>query len=134
MVDRLRHDPGALGLVTGVGMHMTKHSAVVYSTTPDAIVPTGAAAPEAATVDIVDAHHGTARVAAYSVVHGRSGAPEWGLLVCDVAAGARCYARTDDADLLAALEREEWVGRSVRLSAEPGTAGTVNRVVAPTHG
>ena len=32
MADVLRDDPGSLGLVTGVGMHMTKHVAGVYST------------------------------------------------------------------------------------------------------
>ena len=30
MVRVLRDDPGAYGLVTGVGMHMTKHVAGVY--------------------------------------------------------------------------------------------------------
>src|SRR5690606_1021226 len=84
MVQRLRADPTAAGLVTGVGMHMTKHSAVVYSNEPAAIRPTGASAPEAATVSLVDHHDGDAGVAAYSVVHGRSGDAEWGLLVADV--------------------------------------------------
>ena len=32
----LREDPGALGLVSGVGMHMTKHVYGVYSTEPGA--------------------------------------------------------------------------------------------------
>src|SRR3954453_21817655 len=34
MVDVLRRDDGALGLCSGVGMHMTKHVYGVYSTTP----------------------------------------------------------------------------------------------------
>ena len=36
MVDVLRGDPGSLGLVSGVGMHMTKHVFGVYSTEPPA--------------------------------------------------------------------------------------------------
>lgn len=34
MAEVLRDDPGSLGLVTGVGMHMTKHAAAALSTTP----------------------------------------------------------------------------------------------------
>ena len=34
MATTLRDDPGSLGLVSGVGMHMTKHVYGVYSTTP----------------------------------------------------------------------------------------------------
>ena len=39
MADVLRGDPGAVGMVTGVGMHMTKHVAGVYSTTPGSVAP-----------------------------------------------------------------------------------------------
>ena len=34
MVDACRADPGSVGLVTGVGYFLTKHSAGVYSTRP----------------------------------------------------------------------------------------------------
>ncbi|MHB1486228.1 MAG: acetyl-CoA synthetase [Acidimicrobiales bacterium] len=34
MVEALRADPGSYGLVTGVGMHMTKHAFGVYSSAP----------------------------------------------------------------------------------------------------
>ena len=37
MVAHLRADPGSLGLVSGVGMHMAKHTAALYSTTPGAL-------------------------------------------------------------------------------------------------
>ncbi len=65
-----------------------------------------------------------ATVAAYSVVHGRSG-PAWGLAVCELSDGARCYARVHDADLVRSLEESEWVGRSVVL--RDGGRG-VNRI------
>src|SRR3954469_1583834 len=51
----LRDDPGSLGAVSGVGMHMTKHVYGVYSTTPGdaAPVPPGPS-PEPPAVAIVD--------------------------------------------------------------------------------
>jgi acetyl-CoA C-acetyltransferase len=119
MVDTLRSDPASAGMVTGVGMHMTKHVAGVYSTDPGSATMPSSPAPEAATVAIRDRHDGPATIAAYSVVHGRSGEPEWALLVCDVEPGVRCYARVDgDADLLAELEAAEWVGRTVTVRAD----------------
>ena len=39
MAETLRRDPGALGLISGIGMHMTSHSAVVLSTTPGPFPP-----------------------------------------------------------------------------------------------
>ena len=54
------------------------------------------------------------------MVHGRSGEPEWGLLVCDVDADVRCYGRVDDPDVLAEMEAREWVGTTVRLRADEG--------------
>ena len=122
MVDVLRADPGSLGLTTGVGMHMTKHAAALWSTAP----PVGALpAPDQAAVQavldarprrtIVPAATGPATVATYSVVHGRDGAPEWALVVADLPSGERCYARAVGAELLAALEADEWVGRPIVL-------------------
>jgi acetyl-CoA C-acetyltransferase len=121
MAETLRLDPASAGLVTGVGMHMTKHVAGVYSTQPGTPTMPGSPAPEPATVAIRDTHDGAATVAAYSVVHGRDGDPEWALLVCDLEPGVRCYARVDgDADALAAMEAAEWVGRVVTLRADGG--------------
>jgi acetyl-CoA C-acetyltransferase len=139
MVDVLRRDPGAYGLVSGVGMHMTKHVYGIYCTEPGDLTP-----PDQAAVQrrldaahpprpIIDAHEGDATVAAYSVIHGRDGAPETGVLVCDVPAG-RVYATLGDADALHGAEEVELVGRTVRLSPQPtalptGEEGTVNRAV-----
>jgi acetyl-CoA C-acetyltransferase len=39
LAESLRADPGAYGLVSGVGMHMTKHGFGVYSTTPGPLQP-----------------------------------------------------------------------------------------------
>lgn len=51
--------------------------------------------------------------------------PDWALLVCDLPEGDRCYARSDDPGLLAALEAEEWVGRPVELVAGEGDVNLV---------
>ena len=133
MVEVLRADPGALGMVSGVGMHMTKHCYAVYGGDPEGITPT---LPDEAGVQaaldaanprrvIAASAEGPATIAAYSVVHGRDGGPQWGLAVCDLPDGRRAYARAEDAGTLAAWEAEEWVGREVTLT----TDGNVNRIV-----
>ncbi len=116
----LREHAGDLGLTTGVGMANTKHVAGVWSTTPGTPRPPdydALASALPAPLAIVDHYEGRATVAAYSVVHGRDGAPEWGLLVCDVP-GGRCYARLDDIVALEASERTEVVGARVSLRPE----------------
>lgn len=131
MVRTLRADPDSLGLVSGVGMAMTKHVYGAYSTTPAALaLPDEAGVQQsldaAGVAPIIERHDGDARVAAYSVVHGRDGDPEWGLLVCDVDAG-RAYAKLLDRDALRDAERHELVGRDVVLTPEQvdGPAGRV---------
>jgi acetyl-CoA C-acetyltransferase len=120
LADVLVADPGSLGMATGVGMHLTKHVAGLWSTTPPATAAGILAGPDpgpAVTRPIVDVHHGPATVAAYTVHHGRDGAATDGLVVADVpgTGGARCYAVVRDPDLLAAMEATEWVGRTVDL-------------------
>jgi acetyl-CoA C-acetyltransferase len=120
MADVLRSDPGAYGVVSGVGMHMTKHVYGVYSTAPGELRPSDAAALQARLDErpetpVVDEYAGDATVAAYSVVHGRDGDAEWGLLVCDLDGQRRTYARLADPDACRRAETEELVGRRVRL-------------------
>jgi acetyl-CoA C-acetyltransferase len=134
MVDRLRRDPGALGLVSGVGMHMTKHVFGCYSTSPGALTPPPAMATSAAT-PVVATHQGDATVASYTVVHDRDGSPDWAVLVCDLPDGARTYARVDDRELCAVAEVDELVGARVRLepSEVEGPMGRVTRNHARLH-
>jgi len=109
---------------------MTKHVAGVYSTTPGTVT-LSEAAPAPETVAIVDRADGPATVATHTVVHGRNGAPEWGVAVCDLpdGSGARCYARIEDPDLLADAMSVEWTGRAVTLASHPSREGA-NLVVA----
>ena len=125
MAEVLRADPGSVGMVTGVGMHMTKHAFGLYSTAtpPMGKVRRPAEISPMPTVAITDRHAGPATVAGYTVAHGRDGTPQWGLLITDLEDATRAYTRVEDADLLTALEAEEWVGRPVHLET---TAAGVN--------
>ena len=135
MVGALRDDPGSCGLVTGVGMHMTKHSAAVLSTEPGSVpLSWPGPGPEPERVAIVDTFTGDATVAAYTVVHDRDGTPIYGLVIADLPTGsagadgrARAYGRIEDPAMLEAVEAEEWVGRRVRLMTGDDK---VNRVTA----
>jgi acetyl-CoA C-acetyltransferase len=108
----------------------------VYSTEPGPVAP-----PDPGIQDRLDAEHppvtvlpehdGKATVAAYSVVHGREGGPEWGLLVCDVEGGARTYGKLTDVDALLDAEERELVGTTVHLAPTDvdlitGGAGRMN--------
>jgi len=130
MVERLRANEGALGLVSGVGMHMTKHVFGVYSGTPGAVRPPGPVTPPT-TVPVAAEFDGPATVAAYSVVHDRDRGPTRALLVCDLPDGARTYANLTDVDACRHAESEELVGATVDLRSErvDGALGpaTVNR-------
>jgi acetyl-CoA C-acetyltransferase len=129
MTGVLRADPGSVGLVSGVGMHMTKHVYGLYSTGPGAVRPPDSKAVQARLDagphrQIRDVADGPATVAAYSVAHGREGGPEWGLAVCDLPDGPRAYAKILAPELLAQAEEEELVGAAVDLE----TDGKVNVV------
>jgi acetyl-CoA C-acetyltransferase len=133
----LRGDPDSVGLVSGVGMHLTKHVFGVYSTTPPAapLVPADQAAiqgrldsrPTRAIAGLAP-EGAPATVATYTVAHARTGEPEWGLAVCDLADGTRCYARVEDPDLLGHIEQVEWGGAKVDLCPRATDHGPINLV------
>ena len=130
IVEKLRADRDSAGLVSGVGMHMTKHVFGVYSAVPGPVEPPDAGgaqavADRAGRARVVAEHDGEAAVRAYSVVHGRDGQPEWALLVCDVADGSRTYAQVRDPALCLAAESSELVGTTVQLETRTlaGPAG-----------
>jgi acetyl-CoA C-acetyltransferase len=120
-VEKLRAAPGS-ALVTGVGMHLQKHVAAVYSNTPGwTATPSAqlqadvdAAQPR---VSLVDSYAGEAVVAAYTVAHDRDNQPTVGLVVLDVPDG-RTLARVHDAALLADAERRELVGHTVTVTTD----------------
>lgn len=121
--DRLGRVPGST-LVTGVGMHMAKHVAAVWSSEPgQGVTPPDIAALQAE-VDaaqprrtLLTTYAGPATVCAYTVAHGRDGAPQQGLVVLDTEDG-RALARVHDADLLADAESRELVGQAVTVTTD----------------
>lgn len=94
MASVLREDPGSLGLVTGVGMHMEHHSATLWSTSPLPVTPPSAPEP-LFSMAVQERPAGNAGVAAFSTVLGRD-RPPWTALLCDLPDGTRCYARLLD--------------------------------------
>lgn len=123
--ERLREFPGR-ALVTGVGMHMAKHCAAVWSSTPDGEIRTATVSPDVVQSEadehqsrqpLLSGWNGTAIVRAYTVAHGRDGAPQQGLLVLDTDEG-RALARVQDIDLLADAESRELVGQEVRVKSD----------------
>ena len=118
MSDRLRADPRARGLVSGLGWYVTKHSIGVYSAT----APRGPwkRRDPAALQQAIDgeAHPATAfepsgpsTVETYTVLHDREGAPALGIVIGRLDDGRRFIANTPpDRALLEDMERREPIG------------------------
>jgi acetyl-CoA C-acetyltransferase len=118
MVGRLRGDRGAIGLVTANGWYVTKHAVGVYSTDPprrpwertDPAVDQSAvdAGPHPS---FTEEPSGDATVETYTVVFGREGAPELGIVIGRTDDGTRFIANTpSDRALLESMTSTEMVG------------------------
>jgi acetyl-CoA C-acetyltransferase len=128
-VERLRANPGQRALVTGLGWFATKHSAGVYSGRP----PTGEWRRTDPAIDQakVDADvsppstaepNGPATVETYTVVFGREGEPETGIVIGRLGDGTRFIANTPpDAALLESITREEFIGSKGQVSHDAAT-------------
>ena len=122
MAQRLRADPGALGLVTGLGWYVTKHAVGLWSSAP----PKGGfrySCPQ----EEVDAlpqrtpasgYEGDATVETYTVVHDRDGRPELGIVALLTPDGHRAWGNTTDDDAMAGLMEREGCGRPAKLTAD----------------
>jgi acetyl-CoA C-acetyltransferase len=129
MVERLRADTGAFGLVTANGWYLTKHAAGVYSTRPPEN-PWQRTDPgvDQAKVDADPRPHlqespsGEATVETYTVIFDRDGAPELGVVIGRMADGSRFIANTPGArSLLESMTVQEMIGTSGRVAqAEDG--------------
>jgi acetyl-CoA C-acetyltransferase len=131
MVDACRADPGSLGLVTGLGYYLTKHSTGIYSTAPQErgyvrADPEATKEKIAATPARTPAgpYTGPTTVEATVVQYNREGDPALGVLATLTPDGRRALANTTDPSALTSMVTEEWSGRSVALT----TDGTVNRL------
>ncbi|NUW35099.1 acetyl-CoA synthetase [Nonomuraea sp. SMC257] len=109
---------GGHGLVTSVGMHLTKHAYAIWSTEPGGALGDGSPVFTADPVPIVDGYEGPALVAGYTVAHGRDGAAERGVLVVDLPGGGRAHALVHEPGLIEEAEARELVGETVRLASD----------------
>lgn len=131
MVDACRADPGSLGMVTGLGYYLTKHSAGIYASTPPRCG--YVRADPAATREKIEAtparepagaYSGPATVETSTVQYNREGEPALGILVALTPDGRRALANTIEPSVLGSMVSEEWAGRPVEFT----TDGTVNRL------
>jgi acetyl-CoA C-acetyltransferase len=122
MVERLRAAPGAVGLATGNGWYLTKHSALVCSSAPPE--KQGEAPPvdpgPAAIAPLLEAD-GPAVLETYTVLYDREGAPQRGIAIGRLESGARFLANTPgERAALEAFAAQEQVGRRGRVRCVSG--------------
>jgi acetyl-CoA C-acetyltransferase len=123
MVERLRAQPGATGLVTSISGMINKSGAAVWSTEPPArpfaALDVSEAARATTPICRVDpAAVGAATIVGTTVVHDR-GEPWRAVTVVETADGRRTVAGSSDPDVVAAMGTGDWVGRGVDVT-EPG--------------
>ena len=125
MVQLLREDAGAAGLVTANGGYLTKHALGLYSTEPGSSGHCFADVQEAVDAyptTMLDASYaGPAVIEAYTVMHGRSGEgvrPTQALAALATADGCRTWAHSDNTDDLSLLLSEEGIGQAVSVDDE----------------
>ena len=133
-VDRLRHDDGSVAMVTGVGMHMAKHVAAVYSREPGAAVEAPDHAVQQNVLDgeqidpvVVELATGPAVVMAATVVFGRDGVPQRAIAICGLPDGRRCYAQSHHPDVIAAVAGDAWIEAPAAVT--PNADGTNELVI-----
>ncbi len=118
----LRSGQGQTALVSGVSGVLTKQGFGLWSRDqgPDFVHQdlTAAVARQDRTLPVLEAYTGPARVAAYTVLYGGRAEPRRGILLVDTPEGQRALATTASVPLLDALEREEFVGRTIQLQGE----------------
>jgi len=120
MMNRLRADPTSLGMISSVGGCLTKFAFALYSARPPEV-----SFQYADVTDEVmrlplrrytDEYEGDAEIECYAIEH-KNGEPANAIAACRLPDGSRTWALSDDADLLHALCREEFCGRTTRVRA-----------------
>lgn len=131
MAQQLREDPGAIGLTTGLGWYVTKHSIGLWSTTPPE---RGFATPDLSdaqsTIDataLAQAEPGAALEATidgWTVIHDRDAGPASIVAYATTADRQRVVVRRDDPALAAELSGGQLVGEAVTVvPSDDGPAG-----------
>ncbi len=119
MAELLRQDVDARGLITANGGYLTKHAFGVYSATPPAqpfqhqdVQTEVDRAPLRQSVAV---HEGEATVESYTVMYAGE-APRIAYVSALLDDGRRTLAVTEDTDVMHAMVREEFCGRTVALA------------------
>jgi acetyl-CoA C-acetyltransferase len=120
LVGKLRDDPGAQGLVTGLGWFATKHSWGTYATTPpaqgfrwhDAQAEVDALAK--CDYGVVD---GEVTIETYTVSHQRDGQPRRLIVAARNDQGVRTWGHSSDPDVMKRAETEEIIGLRATIHA-----------------
>jgi acetyl-CoA C-acetyltransferase len=121
MAERLRADPGALGLITGVGWYATKHAVGVWSSAPGRggfryDSPQG----EVDATPVRSPANGTkgpVTIETYTVIYSREGSIERAIFALLTDDGRRCWGSSAETDALDALTTQEGCGRVVHRGA-----------------
>ena len=141
LMQRARDKPDSLGLVSGLGWYMTKHSLGIYGATAPTGDTGGASRlhseEQAGELQqhldamehpsLQEQPEGSGSIETYTVAFDRDGAPESGIVVGRLDNGDRFLARVaSDPGLLAELVEHEGVGRSgsVKAGGERGNVFT----------
>jgi acetyl-CoA C-acetyltransferase len=129
VMDKVRAKPGTTGLTTGLGWYATKHSIGIYGTTP----PPGKwqrESPETYQQEIDRMPHpqiaqnpnGNGTIETYTVIYGRDGEPERGIVIGRLEDGRRFVANTpEDRAVLEGLIGREAVGLRGTVALANGT-------------
>lgn len=124
--ERLRADPGSVGLLTAVSGVLTKQGVSLWSTETgpgpfrhDDV--SDAVAAEVAAIPVTRDAPGQGRVATYTVFY-EGDRPNRCVLLCDLEDGSRSLVASADAELAARLVESEGCGRAVRIGADGGVS------------
>jgi acetyl-CoA C-acetyltransferase len=123
LTDRVRSGACRSGMVTGVGMHMTKHVAAIWSASPGPIRLGDASSPmqrlDGPALDpdltVMDHPDGPAVALAATVVHHADGSPSHVVGIFETPEGARCCGTSEHPDDVELVVGDEWVGRKAQL-------------------
>jgi acetyl-CoA C-acetyltransferase len=122
MCERLRDDPGSLGMVTANGGYLTKHAIGIFSTEPAAAGyqhrNVQAEVDALPSRQLATGAHDDVRVEAAVVLHGRGNVAERATVAALLADGRRAWGATTDADAMARMVTEETAGAAGHISAD----------------
>jgi acetyl-CoA C-acetyltransferase len=129
VVDHLRQHPDDLALTTGVGMHMTKHVAAVWSGRPGPIFGRHEHGPQhwddgdhADERAVLDSWSGPATLMAASVVYRSDGDADHVVGIAELADGARCYVRSERPPVIDLVAADGWAHAPIEV--RPTATGT----------